>query len=108
MSKFCLSRFVAAALIAVSGAALVTASFDAEARRAGGGSSVGRQSSNVTQQRQATTPPAAANNTAGATAAAGLTAAAEIISELADRLPALIARMPSPSRTNEPPAGRVP
>ncbi|MDF3939137.1 Tim44 domain-containing protein, partial [Achromobacter denitrificans] len=68
MSKFCLSRFVAAALIAVSGAALVTASFDAEARRAGGGSSVGRQSSNVTQQRQATTPPAAANNTAGATA----------------------------------------
>ncbi|MFG0233561.1 Tim44 domain-containing protein, partial [Achromobacter sp. 413638] len=57
MTKFCLSRFFAAALIAVSGAALVTASFDAEARRAGGGSSVGRQSSNVTQQRQATTPP---------------------------------------------------
>ncbi len=69
MTKFCFSRFVAAALIAISGAALVTASFDAEARRAGGGSSVGRQSSNVTQQRQATTPPAAANNTAGATAA---------------------------------------
>lgn len=68
MTKFCFSRFVAAALIAISGAALVTASFDAEARRAGGGSSVGRQSSNVTQQRQATTPPAAANNTAGATA----------------------------------------
>ncbi|EGP46075.1 hypothetical protein AXXA_13022, partial [Achromobacter insuavis AXX-A] len=55
MTKFCFSRFVAAALIAISGAALVTASFDAEARRAGGGSSVGRQSSNVTQQRQATT-----------------------------------------------------
>ena len=39
MTKFCFSRFVAAALIAISGAALVTASFDAEARRAGGGSS---------------------------------------------------------------------
>ncbi|MGS1007742.1 Tim44 domain-containing protein [Achromobacter anxifer] len=76
MSKFCLSRFVAAALIAVSGAALVTASFDAEARRAGGGSSVGRQSSNVTQQRQATTPPTAASNTAGATAAPAAAGAA--------------------------------
>ncbi|WP_312433865.1 TIM44-like domain-containing protein [Achromobacter sp.] len=76
MSKFCLSRFVAAALIAVSGAALVTASFDAEARRAGGGSSVGRQSSNVTTQRQATTPPAANSNTAGATAAPAAAGAA--------------------------------
>jgi predicted lipid-binding transport protein (Tim44 family) len=76
MSKFCLSRFVAAALIAISGAALVTASFDAEARRAGGGASIGRQSSNVTQQRQATTPPAAANNTAGATAAPAAAGAA--------------------------------
>ncbi|MFU1943240.1 Tim44 domain-containing protein, partial [Bordetella avium] len=57
-TKFGLSRVLAAALIAVSGAALITASFDAEARRAGGGSSVGRQSSNVTTQRQATTPPA--------------------------------------------------
>ncbi|SEJ55834.1 Tim44 domain-containing protein [Achromobacter sp. NFACC18-2] len=76
MSKFCLSRFVAAALIAVSGAALVTASFDAEARRAGGGASVGRQSSNVTTQRQATTPPAATNNTAGATAAPAAAGAA--------------------------------
>ncbi|WP_241144205.1 Tim44 domain-containing protein [Achromobacter xylosoxidans] len=71
MTKFCFSRFVAAALIAISGAALVTASFDAEARRAGGGSSVGRQSSNVTQQRQATTPPTAASNTAGAAAKSG-------------------------------------
>ncbi|MBN9640997.1 MAG: Tim44 domain-containing protein [Achromobacter sp.] len=76
MTKFCFSRFVAAALIAISGAALVTASFDAEARRAGGGSSVGRQSSNVTQQRQATTPPAAANNTASATAAPAAAGAA--------------------------------
>ncbi|UDG76198.1 Tim44 domain-containing protein [Achromobacter sp. 77] len=76
MSKFSLSRFVAAALIAVSGAALVTASFDAEARRAGGGASVGRQSSNVTTQRQATTPSAASNNTAGATAAPAAAGAA--------------------------------
>ncbi len=76
MSKFSFSRFVAAALIAVSGAALVTASFDAEARRAGGGGSFGRQSSNVTTQRQATTPPAATNNTAGATAAPAAAGAA--------------------------------
>lgn len=76
MTKFCFSRFVAAALIAISGAALVTASFDAEARRAGGGSSVGRQSTNVTQQRQATTPPAAGSNTAGATAAPAAAGAA--------------------------------
>ena len=76
MTKFCFSRFVAAALIAISGAALVTASFDAEARRAGGGGSVGRQSTNVTQQRQATTPPAAGSNTAGATAAPAAAGAA--------------------------------
>lgn len=76
MTKFCFSRFVAAALIAISGAALVTASFDAEARRAGGGTSAGRQSSNVTQQRQATTPPSAASNTAGATAAPAAAGAA--------------------------------
>ncbi len=81
-TKFGLSRVLAAALIAVSGAALITASFDAEARRAGGGSSVGRQSSNVTTRRQATTPPATpgAGTTAGAatgasTAAAGTAAA---------------------------------
>lgn len=73
-----LSRTLAAALIAVSGAVLVTASFDAEARRAGGGSSAGRQSSNVTTQRQATTPPATpgAGTTAGGTAATAGTAAA--------------------------------
>ncbi len=76
MTKFCFSRFVAAALIAISGAALVTASFDAEARRAGGGSSVGRQSSNVPQQRQPTTPPPPATNTAGATAAPAAAGAA--------------------------------
>ncbi|OZI47508.1 hypothetical protein CEK29_01835 [Bordetella genomosp. 5] len=73
-----LSRTLAAALIAVSGAVLITASFDAEARRAGGGSSAGRQSSNVTTQRQATTPPATpgAGTTAGGTAATAGTAAA--------------------------------
>ncbi len=59
-------------------------------------------------ERRAGVPGHARPSTAGATAAAGLTAAAELISELADRLPALIARMPSPSRANEPPAGRVP
>ncbi len=76
MSKLSLARFFAAALIAVSGAALVTASFDAEARRAGGGGSVGRQSGNVMQQRQAVTPPAAAANTAGATRAPAAAAGA--------------------------------
>ncbi|ARP96719.1 Tim44 domain-containing protein [Bordetella genomosp. 13] len=77
MSRLSFSRFIAAALVAVSGATLLVTSFDAEARRAGGGSSVGRQSSNVTQQRQATTPPSAASNTtaAGSTAATGAAAA---------------------------------
>jgi len=78
MSGFRFSRFVAAALIAVSGTAMVAASFDAEARRMGGGFSSGRQSSNVMQQRQATTPPSAAGNTsaAGANRAAPAAAAA--------------------------------
>jgi len=76
MSGSRFSRFIAAALIAVSGAALVSVSFDAEARRMGGGSSIGRQSSNVMQQRQATTPPTAGSNTtAGSTAATGAAAA---------------------------------
>jgi hypothetical protein len=43
----------------------------------------------------------------GAATAAGLTAAAAVLAEIADRLPALIARMPPP-RAGEPPAGRVP
>ncbi|WP_426322919.1 hypothetical protein [Microbacterium sp. E-13] len=43
----------------------------------------------------------------GAATAAGLTAAAAVLAEIADRLPALIARIPPP-RTGEPPAGRVP
>ncbi|MFV9474739.1 Tim44 domain-containing protein [Advenella sp. RU8] len=69
------SKFLAAALVVVSTSAMLTVSFDAEARRMGGGSSVGRQSSNVTQNRAATTPPAAANTTQRS-AAAGSTAAA--------------------------------
>ena len=64
MFKRSFSRVIAAALIAISGAALVSVSFDAEARRMGSGSSFGRQSPNVMQNRQATTPPAAAPNAA--------------------------------------------
>jgi len=72
------SRFVAAALLAVSGLSMLTTAFDAEARRAGGGFSLGRQSSNVMQQRRAITPPAAAASTAAAqrsASAAGASAA---------------------------------
>ncbi|WP_109208813.1 MULTISPECIES: hypothetical protein [Microbacterium] len=58
-------------------------------------------------ERQAGVPGAARPTSAGATAAAGLTAAAAVLAEIADRLPALIARIPPP-RTGEPPAGRVP
>jgi len=58
-------------------------------------------------ERQAGVPGAARTATPGASAVAGLTAAAAVISEIADRLPALIARMPPP-RASEPPAGRVP
>ncbi|WP_233234238.1 Tim44 domain-containing protein [Bordetella sp. LUAb4] len=76
MSNRFFTRFTAAALIAVAGAAMIATSFDAEAKRIGGGSSAGRQSSNVTTQRQATTPPTAASNTAGATSAAAPAAGA--------------------------------
>jgi len=77
MSGSRFSRFVAAALIAVSGTAMVAASFDAEARRMGGGSSFGRQSPNVMQQRQATTPPSTGGSAAtGATRSAAPSAAA--------------------------------
>ncbi|MFC4279024.1 Tim44 domain-containing protein [Achromobacter aloeverae] len=76
MSSRFFTRFTAAALIAVAGAAMIATSFDAEAKRVGGGGSVGRQSSNVTTQRQAVTPPAASSNTAGATSAAAPAAGA--------------------------------
>lgn len=48
-----LARFAAVAVLAFSTVVMMTASFDAEARRMGGGKSFGRQSSNVMQQRQA-------------------------------------------------------
>ncbi|NYT82363.1 Tim44 domain-containing protein [Alcaligenaceae bacterium] len=79
-----ISRLLAIAMLTVSAGAMLSVSFDAEARRAGGGKSLGRQSSNVTQQRQAVTPPAAASTTnraaapaagAAATGAAASTAA---------------------------------
>jgi predicted lipid-binding transport protein (Tim44 family) len=76
MSGCSFRRFLAAALVAVTGTAMLATSFDAEARRAGGGGSFGRQSSNVTTQRQATTPPAASQNQAGSTAAAPAAGAA--------------------------------
>jgi len=69
-----MSRWFAALALVVSTAALLTASFDAEAqRRFGGGGSFGRQSSNVLKQRQAVTPPAAntAQRAAVPAAAAG-------------------------------------
>ncbi len=69
------SRFIAIAMLVVSAGAMLSVSFDAEARRAGGGKSFGRQSSNVTQQRQAVTPPAANNMTRNAAPAAGAAAA---------------------------------
>lgn len=53
------SRMLAVAVLAFSGTAMLSVSFDAEAQRMGRGGSAGRQSSNVMQQRQATTPPAA-------------------------------------------------
>jgi len=70
------SRFLAIAMLVVSAGAMLSVSFEAEARRMGGGKSFGRQSSNVTQQRQAVTPPAASTTPRAAAPAAGATAAA--------------------------------
>ncbi len=70
------SRFFAIAMLAVSAVAMLSASFDAEARRFGGGKSFGRQSSNITQQRQAVTPPAARPGAAAPAAGAATGAAA--------------------------------
>src|SRR3546814_7594825 len=63
-------------MLVVSAGAMLSVSFDAEARRFGGGKSFGRQSSNITQQRQAVTPPAAGTtaSTAAGAAAAGTAA----------------------------------
>src|SRR3546814_5001108 len=70
------SRLLAVAMLVVSAGAMLSVSFDAEARRFGGGKSFGRQSSNITQQRQAVTPPAAGTtaSTAAGAAAAGTAA----------------------------------
>jgi len=52
-------RFFAQALLLICTVVMLSASFDAEARRLGGGRSSGRQSLNITKQRQAVTPPVA-------------------------------------------------
>ncbi|MEO6985389.1 MAG: TIM44-like domain-containing protein [Paralcaligenes sp.] len=64
------SRFFAIVMLVVSAGAMLSVSYDAQARRMGGGGSFGRQSSNVTQSRQAVTPPAAAPRAAAAGTAA--------------------------------------
>lgn len=77
------SRFLIMLLLAVSAIAMLSVSFDAEARRFGGGRSFGRQSSNIMKQRQAVKPPvantvpraAATTPAAGARAGAAGTAA---------------------------------
>ncbi|NLY64499.1 MAG: Tim44 domain-containing protein [Alcaligenaceae bacterium] len=76
------SKFLAAALVVVSTSAMLTVSYDAEARRMGGGSSFGRQSTNVAQKRAATPAPAASNTTQrsaanNSAATAGTAAAAQ-------------------------------
>lgn len=63
------SKLLAVLMVVGSTLVMVTASFDAEARRFGGGFSSGRQSANVMQKRQAT--PAAATPARGAAAAQG-------------------------------------
>jgi len=70
------SRLLAAAMVAFAGTAMLSVTFDAEARRMGGGGSFGRQSSNVTTQRQAVTPPAASTTTPRAATAPAAGAAA--------------------------------
>jgi predicted lipid-binding transport protein (Tim44 family) len=86
-----LSRFVAAAVLAVSGLALTSMAFDADAARVGKGSNAGRQSSNVTNQapaastttQKSATAPAAASSTAGAAAAAKPSGASRWLGPLA-------------------------
>lgn len=72
------SRLFAIAMLVVSAGAMLSVSYDAQARRLGGGGSFGRQSSSVTQSRQAVTPPAAttAPRVAAPAAAAGTAATA--------------------------------
>ncbi|WP_237173276.1 Tim44 domain-containing protein [Paracandidimonas lactea] len=70
------SRLLAAFVLAVSAGAMMSASFDAEARRVGGGRSLGQQSSNVTQNRSATTAPSASSTTTARSAAPAAAGAA--------------------------------
>ncbi|TAL88502.1 MAG: Tim44 domain-containing protein [Candidimonas sp.] len=73
------SRLFAIIMLVISAGAMLSVSYDAQARRLGGGGSFGRQSSNVTQKRQAVTPPAATTTAPAAAAgtAAGAGAAAK-------------------------------
>lgn len=71
-----LSRYVVGVLLAFSTFAMVSISFDAEARRFGGGASFGRQSTNVLKQRQAATAPTTTQRSASQTTAASSAAAA--------------------------------
>jgi hypothetical protein len=71
-----LSRYFAGVLLAFSTFAMVSISFDAEARRFGGGASFGRQSTNVTQQRQAAIPSTTSQRSASQNTAAASTAVA--------------------------------
>lgn len=70
------SRLFVVAMLVVSAGAMLSASFDAEARRMGGGKSFGQQSSNVTQNRQAATPSAATTTQRSAAAPAAAAGAA--------------------------------
>lgn len=70
------SRLLAAFLLVVSAGAMLTASFDAEARRMGGGRSFGKQSGNVMKQRQAVKPPVSSSAQRSAVPAAGAKAGA--------------------------------
>lgn len=72
-----LSRLVAVVVMSLATLTMMTASFDAEARRMGGGKSFGRQSSNVMQQRQAVQPPAATANRGATSANAARNTAAQ-------------------------------
>lgn len=65
------TRFLAAALLATAGLAMLAAPFDADARRMGGGANLGRQSGNVMQNRQAVTPPMTPPRATAPAAAAG-------------------------------------
>lgn len=70
------TKFLAVAMLVVSAGAMLTASFDAEARRMGGGKSFGRQSSNITQKSAPATPPPASASTTQRSAAPAAGAAA--------------------------------